>query len=115
MNKLAKYTGLAYNYQTYNCWHHVRAVRRDAGIDTPEFDCRTPELIEASRKQTKGMVKIENPEPYCAVLMYTKREKWHAGVYLDGLISHCDRNARQVRIDTLKSINKIAERVEFWR
>jgi hypothetical protein len=35
MNPLAKYTGLAYDFMTYNCWGHVRNVRSDAGMKTP--------------------------------------------------------------------------------
>lgn len=122
MSPLAKYTGLPYDFARYNCWHHVRRVRADYNLQTPEFDCSSPDdannvFVDAHNK-TKGMAQTTEPENLCAVLMVNKvagREVWHSGVYLDGMVSHCDLRARQVRLDSLKSIKEMALRVEFWR
>ena len=118
MNKLHVYTGKGYNFRHYNCWHHVRCVRNDVGLDTPEFDCVSLDLVdstfEVAHEKSKGLQQVDQPADYCAVLMKTKRG-WHSGIYYDGMVSHCDREARQVRLDTLESINKISLRVEFWR
>ena len=121
MNPLTEYTGKAYNFLTYNCWDHVKAVRAKVGIDTPKFDCTSPNFINDTfidaHDNSKGLTQSETPNDYCAVLMASKRGRrvlWHSGVYLNGMVSHCDRFSRQVRIDTLKSIIEKSERVEFW-
>ncbi len=122
MNKLSVYTGIQYRFRNYNCWHHVRKVRADAGMETPEFDCTTPDFIndtfEAAHDDSKGLTQHNEPSNYCAVLMQTRRGSklhWHSGVYLDASVSHCDMFARQVRMNTLDEIMNMAERVEFWR
>ena len=122
MNELAKYCGIAYDFQRYNCWHHVRRVRADHGLKTPEFDCVDQqfenEIFDSAHENSKGLLQIDSPENLCAVLMAKEvkgRLVWHSGVYLDGQVSHCDRNAKQVRIEPLKALEKIYERVEFWR
>ena len=122
MNKLAKYCGIPYDFRSYNCWHHVRKVRADYGIYTPEFDCEHQEnensTFDAAHSDSKGMQQLESPENMCAVLLAKSvngRVVWHSGVYLDGCVSHCDRHAKQVRIEPLKALQKIYERVEFWR
>lgn len=116
------YTGKAYDFATYNCWDHVRAVRAYAGIETPDFDCSSPadvtDAIEHGREIRKGLVLVSTPRNYDAVLMKFKsggRADWHAGVYVDGIVSHCDMRARQVRIDPLDELVKRCKRVEFWR
>lgn len=116
MNPLANYVGIAYDYRTYNCWHHVRAVRDDAGLQTPEFDCVSPDdelgLFELGRN-SEAMWQLEEPQNYCAVLMHNN-DGWHSGVYCDGYVSHCDRNAKQVRLDSLAALTKRCDIVEFW-
>jgi hypothetical protein len=118
MNPLSEYTGLAYCFETRNCWHHVINVRKDFGLDTPDFDCTSPELsnetFEAAHSNTKGLEQSSEPDDLCAVLMLSDG-RWHSGVYLDGDVSHCDRNARQVRLDSLESLQRVCERIEFWR
>lgn len=118
MNPLSAYTGIAYDFGAYNCWHHVMKVRADNGMDTPPFDCTSPKLVcatfEAAHCNSKGLQQISEPEPFCAVLVL-RDGRWHSGVYLDDMVSHCDRNARQVRLDSLNSLQQVCERVEFWR
>lgn len=122
MNLLCVYTGIPYRFHGYNCWDHVRRVRSDFGLDTPRFDCASPDeeqAVFASREEdSKGMKQISEPSDLCAVLIGTERNKriiWHSGVYMNGMVSHCDRYSKQVRLDTLRSIKEMAERVEFWR
>ena len=116
------YTGKAYDFGRYNCWHHVQSVRRDAGIDTPDFDATSPlycnDAFESGHADSKGMIQVSEPRDFDAVLMLVrcgKRLDWHSGVYFDGLVSHCDMRARQVRIDSLSDLAQQCERVEFWR
>lgn len=121
MNELARYTGLPYDFKNHNCWQFVRRVRADYNLSTPEFDCTHPDLSDsvfiAAHDNSKGLKQIQSPERLCAVLMMKiimGREVWHSGVYIDGMVSHCDRYARQVRLDSLESLVEQCERVEFW-
>ena len=122
MNPLAKYTGLAYDFVTRNCWHHVRNVRADAGLDTPEFDCvdvgGISSTFEAGHSDSKGLAQAYEPRNFDAVLMASSKRGrlvWHSGVYCDGQVSHCDRWAKQVIMEPLSEIRRQYERVEFWR
>ena len=122
MNPLAKYTGLAYDFMRRNCWHHVRNVRADAGLETPEFDCVSMDGIgatfEAGHADSKGLVQVAEPHDFDAVLMATSKRGrliWHSGVYCDGMVSHCDRWAKQVIMEPLPSLRRQYERIEFWR
>ena len=122
MNPLAKYTGLAYDFVTRNCWHHVRNVRADAGLDTPEFDCidtgGISAAFEAGHADSKGLVQVVEPHDFDAVLMATSKRGrliWHSGVYCDGMVSHCDRWAKQVIMEPLPALRRQYERIEFWR
>lgn len=116
------YTGLPYDFRSYHCWDHVRAVRADAGIDTPMFDAATPTAIEEAfndgHNDPHGLEQVSEPRNLDAVLMATKRGGrmiWHAGVYWDGKVSHCEMAAKQVRIEPLSAIAERYERIEFWR
>lgn len=116
------YTGLRYDFRKRNCWHHVRNVRADAGIDTPAFDVLYPtaaqDMFAAGHVDSKGLVKVENPRNFDAVLLGYKhggRIIWHSGVYYDGYVSHCERAAKQVKLETLIDIRKRYPRIEFWR
>lgn len=66
------YTGRAYNFRRYNCWQHVRAVRADAGLETPEFDVISPTQIQAAfddgHAAPKGLEQIFEPQNFDAVL-----------------------------------------------
>ena len=122
MNPLAKYTGLAYDFVTRNCWHHVRSVRADAGLDTPEFDCSAIEVansaFDAGHADSKGLAQVSEPRNFDVVLMSSNRAgrlMWHSGVYCDGMVSHCDRWAKQVIMEPLDSIKRKCKGVEFWR
>lgn len=119
---ISLYTGLPYDFRRYNCWHHVRAVRGDVGLPTPEFSVTSPVLanaeFETGRADPQGFAPYPTPNDYDIVLMGETtgdRVVWHAGVYYGGYISHCSRASRQVRLDSLADIKTEYERVEFWR
>nr|DAQ12176.1 MAG TPA: hypothetical protein [Caudoviricetes sp.] len=40
---------------------------------------------------------------------------WHAGVFYDGNVSHCDRHAKQVKLESLTDIKSKFSEIEFWR
>lgn len=116
------YTGLPYDFRRRNCWHHVRNVRRDAGLETPEFDVISPKQIDAAfaagRSDTKGLTQEDSPQNFDAVLMAKRvgsRLVWHAGVYYNGLVSHCELAARQVKLEPLVDLRQQYSRIEFWR
>lgn len=116
------YTGLPYNFRRRNCWHHVRNVRRDAGLETPEFDVISPAQIQAAfddgHAAPKGLEQVFEPQNFDAVLMGAKvagRLVWHAGVYYEGFVSHCELAARQVRLEPLSDLKLKYPEIEFWR
>lgn len=122
MSPLAKYTGLAYDFVTRNCWQHVRNVRADAGLITPEFGCsdinESASVFELGHADSKGLSMDMQPRDFDAVLMATEKRGrliWHAGVYHDGMVSHCDRWSKQVIMEPLSALRDRYERVEFWR
>lgn len=116
------YTGLPYNFRTRNCWHHVREVRADAGLETPEFNVISPrdinQAFDDGHAATKGLVQVFTPQNFDAVLMGCRtggRIVWHAGVYYNGLVSHCAMYARQVRLEALSDLKQAYSEIEFWR
>lgn len=119
---ISSYTGKPYNFRTYHCWHHVRAVRADAGLFTPEFDVISPRAIDRAfddgHAAPKGLQQVFTPQNFDAVLLGLRsggRIVWHAGVYYDGLVSHCALYARQVKLDRLSDLIQTYHEVEFWR
>jgi hypothetical protein len=66
----------------------------------------------------KGLTQVDSPQNLDAVLMARRqgnRLLWHAGVYFDGMVSHCDMAARQVMLEPFSDILQKHERVELWR
>lgn len=119
---ITDYTGRAYNFRRYNCWHHVRNVRADAGLETPKFDVISPAQIQAAfddgHAAPKGLEQVFEPQNFDAVLMCQRvagRLVWHAGVYYDGYVSHCELAARQVRLEPLSDLRLRFVEIEFWR
>ncbi len=117
------YTGKIYNFRTYNCWNHVRAVRAAVGIDTPLFDvvrpCDANATFESGQKtDSKGLVHVDVPQNFDAVLMGCRhggRIIWHSGVYYMGYISHCERAAKMVKLEAINDIRKRYQEIQFWR
>jgi hypothetical protein len=122
MIDINSYTGLPFDFRTRGCWHHVRNVRADAGLETPKFDAASPKEIQAAfdagHMDAKGLTQVDSPQNLDAVLMARRqgnRLLWHAGVYFDGMVSHCDMAARQVMLEPFSDILQKHERVELWR
>lgn len=116
------YTGRPYNFRTYNCWHHVRAVRADAGRNTPAFDVSSPSAAEAvfaeGHRDSRGLVRVDTPQDFDAVLMgvrHGNRIVWHSGVYYQGYVSHCELASKQVKLQSLADIRARYSEIEFWR
>lgn len=116
------YTGRPYNFRTYNCWHHVRAVRADAGLNTPCFDVAVPSAADAmfieGHRDSRGLVRACIPQDFDAVLMgvrHGKRIVWHSGVYYQGYVSHCELASKQVKLQSLADIRARYSEIEFWR
>ena len=97
-------------------------MRADAGLATPVFDVTLPTEInaafDAGHADTKGLTQADTPQNFDAVLLGTthgNRTVWHAGVYYEGFVSHCELAARQVRLEPLSDLTERFKRVEFWR
>lgn len=119
---IASYTGLPYDFRRYNCWHHTRAVRADAGITTPVFDVISPvginDAFDKGHMDPKGLQRVCEPSNFDIVLMgyvHAGRVVWHAGVYFDGMVSHCERVAKQVKLESLADVTDKYPKIEFWR
>lgn len=119
---ITDYTGIPYNFRTYNCWHHVCHVREDAGLATPVFDVMSPTGINDAfangHADPKGLVRVSEPHNFDAVLMGCRvagRIVWHAGVYYEGMVSHCELAARQVRLESLADLMDRYPEIELWR
>lgn len=116
------YTGKPYSFRNYNCWHHVRAVRADAGISTPEFDVahisEANGAFAAGHADSKGLTPVTSPSDFDAVLMgehHGWRIVWHSGVYYRGYVSHCELASKMVKLESLADIRARYSEIEFWR
>lgn len=116
------YTGMKYDFRKMNCWHYVRMVRADAGMETPEFDVLSPsginDAFDSGHCDSKGLMQCYEPADFDAVLMgyrLGKRIVWHSGVYFKGMVSHCERMAKQVKLESLSDIRLKYTEIEFWR
>lgn len=116
------FTGKAYNFRLYNCWTHVTAVRKSVGLETPDFNVASPASINQAfddgHENPKGLTRQQTPQDFDIVLLGFKhagRIVWHSGVYFKGHVSHCERVAKQVRLELLSDLLPIYSEVEFWR
>ena len=117
-----EYTGRRYDFRKYNCWGHVRAVRADAGIDTPAFDVTPPSGADAmfaeGFRDSRGLVRVYEPQDFDAVLMgerHGSRILGHSGVHYGGYVGHCGLAARQVKLEALAGIRARLQGIQFWR
>lgn len=121
--EITDYNGMAYSFRSYNCWDHAVAVRKDFGIKTKLF---APSNLESAfavitaemQKLDHGLVSAETPQNFDVVIagkMTSKRMVYHCGIYFNGMISHCDRYAKQVRMESLDDFKAGFEGVTFWR
>lgn len=123
MVDITSYTGTPYNFRTFNCWHLVRKIRADAGLDTPLFDVSSPAaanemFLSGQNHDSKGLVQVDEPRDFDAVLMgvrHGKRIIWHSGVYYGGYVSHCELAARQVKLQSMADIRARFQEIQFWR
>lgn len=123
MVDITSYTGIPYNFRTFNCWHLVRKIRDDAGLLTPRFDVVSPAaanemFLSGQNKDSKGLSRVEVPQDFDAVLMGCRhggRIIWHSGVYYNGYISHCERAAKMVKLESMTDIRKRYPEIQFWR
>ena len=116
------YTGRRYDFRKYNCWHHVRQVRADSGIDTPRFDVASPSaagtMFAEGQRDSRGLTPVAEPQDFDAVLMGVRhggRVVWHSGVYYAGYVSHCELASRQVKLESLADIRARYQEIQFWR
>lgn len=122
MTDINSYTGLPYDFRRRNCWHHVMNVRKDAGLETPDFNVISPRQIDQAfddgHAAPKGLQQVFTPQDYDVVLLGArtgKRIVWHAGVYYAGMVSHCAMYARQVKLDALADLRQHYSEIEYWR
>ncbi|WP_423826032.1 hypothetical protein, partial [Salmonella enterica] len=72
----------------------------------------------AGHSDPQGLTRAQEPQNFDAVLLGVKhngRIVWHAGVYYEGMVSHCELASRQVRLDRLEDLRDTYSEIEFWR
>ncbi len=121
------YTGKPYRFKGYNCWDHVTAVRKDAGLKTKYFTCSCVaqgyrlinDIMETNNHGlTSVNLKDDSLKDFDIVLLSRKsrgRVEYHCGVYYNGFVSHAHIGARQVMCARLEDLTKQYESVTFWR
>ena len=118
-----EYNGIYYSFRNYNCYDHAVKVRKDKGIKTRLFkpknmDNAFKQITAEMQKLDNGLTKTDDPQNYDIVMamrIYSKRKVYHCGIYFNGMVSHCDRQAKQVRMQTLSEFSESYKEVTFWR
>lgn len=125
IDNINSYTGIRYGFMTYNCWQHVVAVRKDAGIKTKMYTVASMSAgVIASKFNTErvrnnhGLILITEPKNFDIVIF--KRvvvgvDYYHAGIWFKGWISHSCNIAGQVIFEPLRDAIKIRRGIELWR
>ena len=70
------------------------------------------------QKLDNGLVKAEVPQNYDIVMVSkvkSGRKVYHCGVYFEGMVSHADRECKQVRLVPLAEFKAGYEEPTFWR
>lgn len=119
------YTGKRYGFMTYNCWQHVVAVRKAAGIKTKMYTVASMAAgVVASKFNTErtrnehGLILVTEPKNFDIVIF--KRpvagiDYYHAGIWFNGWVSHSCNIAEQVIFEPLREAIKNRREVELWR
>lgn len=119
------YTGKRYGFMTYNCWQHVVAVRKAAGIKTKMYTvasmARGVVASEFNTEQIRnehGLILVTEPKNFDIVIFKRSvagTDYYHAGIWFNGWVSHCCNVAKQVIFEPLREAIKNKREVELWR
>lgn len=125
MIDINSYTGKPYGFMTYNCWHHVVAVRNAVGMKTKMYTAITMTASAISSKfnvervkNEHGLILISKPRNYDIVIFkrpVARIDYYHAGIWFNGWVSHSCSIFKQVVFEPLKEATTIRTEVEFWR
>lgn len=105
---MKNYNGRRFSFKFYNCYHHVVDVRKDAGLLTPPINM--PESKEQIWPEIKRVIElsampVDKPQNYDVAIF--GGAVGHIGVYIDGLISHCNASNRCVVTDSASDYSDI--------
>lgn len=117
------YIGKPYSFRDYHCFDHVCAVRKDAGIKTPEFRPSTLDgaydlITEQVDCGEHGLTLVDKPQNFDVVICHKMRKGkpiYHCGIWYNGFINHCSLAAKQVIHEPFREFKKSYEGVTFWR
>ena len=123
MPDISSYTGKPYSFKRYNCWDHAVAVRKDNGIKTKAFSPKSMsnafKIITAEMQRLDhGLTLVDAPQNYDVVIIKKaccEPAVYHCGVWFNGMVSHCSRDAGQVIMEPIQAFSAGYERVTFWR
>ena len=115
--------GQAYSFRSFNCWDYAVLIRKENGIKTKLFKPKTMDnafrLITAEmRKLDHGLTKVDEPEDFDILIVNRRlggRLIYHCGIFYQGSVAHCSRDAGQVMFDTYRDFIKGYEDCIAWR
>lgn len=107
----------------FNCWDFVAKVRKDNGLNCEVFRPKKLReafaLISGQLESSKaGLKKVKSLDNFDIILCEKRLGSmavFHCGIYVDGMVYHCDRQKRQVTFDSVDAFTKQYESVTFWR
>lgn len=120
---MIKYIGIPYSFRDFNCWDFVVKARQDNGMSTKHFKPRNLgsafDVIEAEmQKLDSGLMLVESPQNFDIVMCEDrtlKKNRYHCGLYFNGLVFHCEKTRGQVVCDYFNAFKGMFGRVTFWR
>ncbi len=120
---IAKWIGKPYNWDNFNCWDYVSAVRNENGITTKEFKAKNKiesfKLITREMQKTgHGLTLVNDPQDFDIIIASNAkagRTVYHCGLYHSGNVSHSCEMYGQVRQQTFTEFKADFQRVTIWR
>jgi len=110
---------------TYNCWQHVVAVRKSAGIKTKMYTVASMAAgVVASKfntertRNTHGLILVTEARNFDIVIFkrpVASIDYYHAGIWFNDWVSHSCNIVGQVIFEPLTEAIKNRRDVEFWR
>jgi len=123
------YTGKRYGFFSYNCWQHVIAVRKDAGVNV-EIDINSlskSNIVHhdwgslASFRNNHGLILLmsQNKARNFDIMIFKRPisdvNYYHAGIWFNGWISHSCNTVGQVIFEPLRQVMANRKGFEIWR
>lgn len=105
----------------FNCYTFIKYFRkRFFDLDTPvagAFDVRNPIQVVDTTQAATFYEKTDAPQNGDIVLMYKGKKPAHVGVFVDGLVMHCDGTVYTnsgVKMNSMDAIGRVYCKIEFY-